>query len=203
MANRYEFETLMKYPVALSADLYKPPYNKIRRIVILILLNNLMKNRKFRELPTCIYGTDTRLSIVVQLELSIYNTSIVQCESTGVLASWSMQELKDIYNCVSYKIASNISSTVKNDKLIDQILDGKTDIAHYTSVELFPEKYSDLKQRIELSKNIKINKKTTTLYRCKRCHSRQCTLQNVINRSIDEGVSLTATCVVCGFAWNV
>jgi DNA-directed RNA polymerase subunit M/transcription elongation factor TFIIS len=63
--------------------------------------------------------------------------------------------------------------------------------------DILPKLYED----INIKKATKIEAKITKIYKCINCHSRKITTTNVQIRSLDEGASISFTCVDCGHEW--
>ena len=120
---------------------------------------------------------------------------------------WDQDLFRDIYHAICYKILSNVDAhgTVKNHKLAKDIIFGNLNIASLpkqTSQELYPDKYAEVLDKIEKSKNATHTVKTSAMYKCRRCFKSECVIENRYNRSLDEGVNLSVQCVSCGLQWN-
>lgn len=62
---------------------------------------------------------------------------------------------------------------------------------------ILPNLYGDIK----IKKATQIEAKTTNIYKCINCSSRKITTTNIQIRSLDEGASISFTCVNCGHEW--
>lgn len=181
---------------------YEPPYNVYRRAKLTLFSSSFNTNEIFFT-----YSIDKKFDLIEKIENILYEYSIVKANEANIPANWNTDNFKDIYNVNCAKISANISQTnsVKNTYLPAAIFRNEIDICNLpkmTSFELYPEKYKSIISRLELSKNVVSTVKTTSMYTCRRCHKKECTLENRYNRSLDEGVNLTVTCVACGYEWN-
>ena len=188
--------------VPLTKDLYEFPYNDIRRCKIMLLGDVFWHYDMFRNISY----TD-RINLLKKIERVCFNYSIDRSDEENIIASWDNELFSNIYNSTCYKISSNIepNGLVNNRDFAENILNGSISIESLpklNSHDIFPKKYKSILNRIEASKNIKLTIKTTTMYKCGKCYKNQCTVENLYNRSLDEGVNLRVTCVNCGFAFN-
>ena len=187
----------------LDIVFYQTEYNVIRRAKALLFITGFKEhedNIKFIELINL-------QKIILDIENACYNYTINKANEENIPADWSNDLFTEIYHATCAKIYSNISKKcgVSNDKLIYHIVGGKLDInrlPYMSSQEIFPEKYKELISKLEASKNVIRTIKTTSMYKCRRCHKNECTEENRYNRSLDEGVNLTITCMSCGYQWN-
>lgn len=188
--------------IPLSVEFYKSPYNNIRRSK-LILFNLCLStyesylNLKYNE----------KIKIIKAIEKSCYNYSIDKAYEENIISSWNIELFCDLYHSICYKISSNLENDgmVNNPNLTKAILSENIDInkiPKLSSQELFPQKYVNIFERVEASKTVIQNFKTSEMYKCFKCHAKKCTIENRYNRSLDEGVNLTITCMNCNHSWN-
>jgi DNA-directed RNA polymerase subunit M/transcription elongation factor TFIIS len=187
---------------SLHIRYYKPPYNTTRRAKITLFTVVLSDYKEYQEL-----SEEQKLLLADKIENSCYNTLLEKAKDENISNTWENPIFEDTYHSICARISSNIDmhNKVKNINLVSSILNGSINIDQLpklSSQEIFPEKYSEIINKIELSKSASITVKTSSLYRCRRCHQNKCTIENRYNRSLDEGVNLTITCVACGNQWN-
>lgn len=188
--------------VPLLACCYEKPYNEFRRAKLILFGSCFNEYEEFTK-----WSFNDKFSLITKLERSCFNASIIKSNNDNIQTKWDNETFKEIYHSICYKISSNItkSGSVINPILGLDILHGNIDIAklpNMTSQELFPGKYKALIDKLEQSKNVVQTIKTSSMHKCRRCHKTECTIENRYNRSLDEGVNLTVTCVACGFQWN-
>ena len=180
---------------------YQSPYNVIRRAKALLFITAFNEYNEYNKLK------ENKQKIIVDIESACYNYTVNKANEENIPSDWSSEVFKEIYHAVCAKIYANISksSGIDNKYLINNIFNNSIEInkiPYMSSQELFPEKYKDLITKLEASKNVSRTIKTTSMYKCRRCHKNECTEENRYNRSLDEGVNLTITCMSCGFQWN-
>jgi DNA-directed RNA polymerase subunit M/transcription elongation factor TFIIS len=188
----------------LDISFYQPPYNVIRRAKALLFITALNEHNEYNDYKK---HNEHKQKIIVDIENACYNYTVKKANEENIPSEWASELFKEIYHAVCAKIYSNLSkySGVNNYYLINNIFNDTIDInkiPYMSSQELFPDKYKDLISKLEASKNVSRTIKTTSMYKCRRCHKNECTEENRYNRSLDEGVNLTITCMSCGFQWN-
>lgn len=186
----------------LPMKYYKHPYNYHRRARLIMFSSFLKQHANFIAL-----SVESRFDIVEKIEKSCLQYCFDKTNEFNIPPKWSSDIFTDLYTSVCAKIGSNIDqyNSVKNPYLTNQILEGKVDIdklPRMTSQELYPEKYKEVITKLEESKNVKKTIKASVMYRCRICKQNKCTVENRYNRSLDEGVNLTITCMNCGHQWN-
>lgn len=144
------------------------------------------------------------------LEIGIFNASLVDAESRKVRKNWENPVFCNIYNIISKRTISNLTPTsyVNNPRLLERLRDGEFkphDIAFMNYGELYPEKWRPLMEQ-QLKRETKLlegNKDMATdQFRCNRCNKRQCTYYEMQTRSADEPMTIFIRCVNCGKQWK-
>ena len=191
------------HKIGLLDKHYEAPYNKQRRAKLILFIFTFEQHAKFRQLTSI-----NKFSLIERIERACFNYTINKATELNIPTKWDNDLFADTYTLVCAKISSNIDQEdeLKNPYLADAILNGKIDIKELpkmTSQELYPEKYVSVLNKIEIAKNIKHTIKTTSMYRCRRCHKTECTYEPRYNRSMDEGINITVHCISCGNSWNV
>ncbi len=165
----------------------------IRRIrVISLLLECLEKTNNFKKLQKSI-----KEEIVFRIEKSCYESS-----------TENNYELDDIYN---YKTSSLSRHLDLDDKLfckelVDKLCLNKIEpefIGRMKSKDFFPQKHKELEELIKSSNEITFTKKTSNLYKCKKCGESKTITENKQIRGTDEGATTTITCVFCQNSWTL
>jgi DNA-directed RNA polymerase subunit M/transcription elongation factor TFIIS len=177
---------------------------------------NALRRSKLRMFSECLNETAQyfnapymrQFEIIDRLERSCLNEAIILCKAASVDATWSNDRFVDAYHALCAKVAANIdaSSSVNNVKLINDILSDQVvieNIPAMSSVELFPDKYSEIHARIEQSANATFSVTESKRYKCPKCRVNSCTILSVQTRSLDEPATLRASCIACGFNWHV
>lgn len=196
--NKKDAKRLIESFIPLPSSLYNPPYNVNRRSKIILFGYVLNKYENFQKVK---WNDKTKL--LIKIERSCFNYSIDSANDNNIIPSWDIELFNDIYTSICYKVSTNLDPTglVKNKQLAIDLLNGKISIKRLprlTSLDMFPQKHAPVLKRLEASKNIKNNIKTTSMYICGKCKENKCTIENLYNRGLDEGVNLKITCVNCG-----
>ena len=186
----------------LDIKYYDQPYTYHRRAKLSMFSSILNQHDVITKM-----NLKDKFTIIEKIEIACFDYSIIKATEYNIPTKWDHDLFKTIYNSTCAKIAANLSTTntVKNTYLLPAILENTVninDLPKMTSQELFPDKYKEVIHKLELSKNIQKTIKTSTMYKCRRCGKKECTIENRYNRSLDEGVNLTITCVACGNEWN-
>ena len=177
---------------------------------------NALRRSKLRMFSECLnttiqYKTASymrQFEIIDRLERACLNEAILLCKAASVDTTWGTDRFVDAYHALCAKVAANIdaSSVVNNVKLISDLLGDQViieNIPAMSSVELFPDKYSEIHARIEQSANATFSVTESKRYKCPKCRVNSCTILSVQTRSLDEPATLRASCIACGFNWHV
>lgn len=176
------------------------PYkdNKLRRAKIIVLTGALSNYPPFLKL-----STENRNQKVIDLERSCHNFAVRKSKENNIRSSWQTPEFVRIYNTTVLEKARSLDFT-ENQFLVPLFIDGKVDsnkIAEMTIEDMEPSRYESIKKYIEERKTQTITSKTSMLYECPNCKRKECILQSVQLRGLDEGKDLQATCTFCGNMW--
>jgi len=195
---------LFKNFVALKFYSYNHPnYNIIRRTK-LILFGDIMNNYKKFNLLTY----TKKISMITDVEKSCYRATLDKASSSeyDIPILWNNIRFENLYHSVCYNVAMNLDSTsiIGSTYLSDSILNKKipiNNIGKLSSRLMCPQIYTLLDKKIDKIVNVENNVKTTELYKCFKCKRNQCTVETVINRSLDEGSGFIIRCMFCGNHW--
>ncbi len=190
-------------PICLTAYFYKTPYNTIRRAKILLFDSILSKYEAYNSLSKT---TSYKLSLCKKIERECYNSTIDKAYEDNIITSWDIEAFCNLYHAACYKITSNLElgGIVSNPNFANKLLNGDIDICNLSklsSQQLYPEKYDKIMKRVEMCKNVSQTIKTSMMYKCEKCGESKCTLENIMTRSADEGISIKLDCINCGNSW--
>ena len=148
----------------------------------------------------------TKEYIVRNLERGCLNRAIEKARVYNIRGVWSNENFTNLYHSICYKVSSNLdkNSAVNSCYIRDKILDKTykiSEIPNLTSIDLCPQKYEKITQKINKRINLEQKKKYSELYRCRKCKLNQTTTERRYNRSLDEGTNLTIHCIHCGYSW--
>lgn len=192
----------INHTIPLDTYFYGPKYNKIRRAKLILFCSLLSEYDEFKQM---LY--DKQMFIIKKIERVCYNYSIDVANENNIIIIWEDDNFCNIYHSICYKISSNLEGggMVNNPNIAKKIFNGDITIESLpmmSSTEMFPQKYKEITDRIEISKRVTQTKKVTSKYTCKNCKKSKCIEENLYNRSLDEGVNVRITCDNCGHKWN-
>ena len=139
----------------------------------------------------------------VNLEKGIFNWTIKECTNRKVVKKWENQYFVQIYldklKCVYFNLNEKILTKLFNDEITSQ------DIAFMTHQELDYDRWEKLIQ----AKNKRTENKcetnivaSTDTFKCRKCHSKECTYYQMQTRSADEPMTTFVTCIKCDNRWK-
>jgi len=139
----------------------------------------------------------------INLEKGIFNWAIQESINRKVIKKWDNVHFVRIYLDKLKSVYFNLSEKVLNDLFQNNI---KTQqIAFMTHQELDYERWEKLIQ----ANNKKTENKyetnivaSTDTFKCRKCHSNQCTYYQMQTRSADEPMTTFVTCINCGNRWK-
>jgi transcription elongation factor S-II len=145
------------------------------------------------------------------LESIIFQVSINDANSKYVNKHFDNNLFQLIYMSTSRRILSNLDPNgyVKNEHLLPRILQGQLSIEHLASMNVMdyaPSIYAPLREQMDLREQhlLEGNKAMATdLFKCGRCHKRECTYYELQTRSADEPMTKFITCINCGSHWKI
>lgn len=176
------------------------PYkeNTIRRAKIIVISGVLSNYPEFNKLPL-----EKQLDLIVEIERECHNYTVRKSREINIRSSWQTSEFVLIYNTTVMEKARELDYT-ENKYLVPRYISGELSAAKIIDMsieDMNPELYGGVKKYIEERKNQTITSKTSMLYECSNCGKKECILQSVQIRSLDEGKDVQATCVFCGNMW--
>lgn len=144
------------------------------------------------------------------IEKDIYNSIIKLSIVKNIKRNWDNKIFKNLYYSKIISIYSNLdpNSYIKNKNFIKKVKNKELDINNISklqSYDIFPEAWRELlNKKIKIDK-IKYEKKAvamTSLFKCKKCGSKECSYYEVQTRSADEPMTQFITCINCGNRWK-
>jgi transcription elongation factor S-II len=148
--------------------------------------------------------------VQVKLEEIIFAVSIKDAKAKYVNKHFDNNLFQVCYMSAARRILSNLNqdSYVKNPHLLSRILQGHLSIEHLADMDITdyaPAIYGPLREQMNLREQhlLEGNKAMATdLFKCSRCHKRECTYYELQTRSADEPMTKFITCVNCGSHWK-
>ena len=189
-----------EHKVPLDLSFFSDDYTSIRRAKIILLMAMLNKHPVFSPLTQ-----PEKNEFVRKIEESCLRHVCDLATESDITEDWDNEAFTSIYHAVCFKITTNLDpDLVNNVSFCSRILSGEISLdtlPKMTSQQIFPEQYSVITEKMEISKQVETAVKTSSLYRCGRCKQNKCSIESVITRSIDEGCTIKVTCVNCGMWW--
>jgi len=178
-------------------------YNKLRRCMLLLIGELLYKYEFINKI-----NYKKRNEIIIKIEESCYNHTINKSNELLYIKSWDNSKFEYLYRLYTNKVTKNldVDSEVNSKYLIEKIMNDEIDIdniAIMTSNKLCPEKSDHIINKLKIRSKQKIIFKKSTMYRCKNCHKKSVTIEQVQLRSLDESSSYSLTCTFCQHTWIV
>jgi DNA-directed RNA polymerase subunit M/transcription elongation factor TFIIS len=191
-----------KLKLVLPLEVYEGDYTQERRQILLLFCNILDNYEKFKELD---YTNQT--NIVINIEKSCFKKTIEKSSEEAIYIDWSNSRFKYLYSLICSRVSKNldINSEVLDTYLIDSIISNDIDITKLggMSSDDMSKKNEVIKEQLNNRRGQKIKQKTTSMYRCRNCGGRECTIRTQQMRSLDEGATLILNCVTCGFRFLI
>lgn len=176
-------------------------YNIIRRKIVMLIADLLEAYEEFKMKPK-----EEQVNIILNIELSCFNSTIKKSNEVPIYINWDNSKFSYLYQLFCNKITKNMDckSEVGESYLIKKIINNEIDIttiAELPSDKLCPMKSEDIKEKLNMRNQQKLDYKTSTLYTCRNCGKRRTILKEFQARSLDEGTNLSLTCTFCQYHW--
>ena len=163
---------------------------------------------------TCIqtqFGRLFKKSDQFILEQAILKSSFKDASQKKVLKHFDNPLFESLYLASARRLLGNLNtkSYVGNQQLLQKVLQGTLSIdtlADMTAMDYAPQIYAPLRERMNLREQHQLegNKAMATdLFKCGRCHKRECTYYELQTRSADEPMTKFITCLNCGNHWRM
>ena len=165
-----------------------------KRIKMVTMLNNEIKNIKLSK----------------SIEKGIYNYTIKLSKHKNIKRSWNNLIFNQLYISKVRSIYTNIKkdSYIQNESFLERIYNNEFDpekIADLTIYDIFPDNWKTLIDNKSKRDKIKYELKPeamTTLFKCRKCNSRETSYYELQTRSADEPMTQFITCLDCGNRWK-
>ena len=156
---------------------------------------------------------DTILDDVIlsrKFEQSLYNYIIKLSLKNNILRNWENDIFKTLYlqKIISFYNNINKKSYVENLDFLDRIKSGEINPNNITKLHLYdihPNNWKDLINKKLKYDEVRNNLKPeamTSLFKCNKCNSRECSYYEVQTRSADEPMTQFITCLKCYSRWR-
>jgi len=144
------------------------------------------------------------------IEKSIYNYVIEISKERNIQRSWSNPIFMNIYRSKVLSINSNLktSSYINNTHLLKNIRNqniNPDDVGKLSVYDIYPDNWKELLNIKSKRDKIKYELKPeamTTLFKCRKCGSRETSYYEVQTRSADEPMTQFITCLSCNNRWK-
>ena len=145
------------------------------------------------------------------LEIGIFNWSLIFAEKHNINKNWNENKFRQIYINKSRSVVANIdkNSYIKNEKLLERLEQGEFvphEIPFMDPINLFPEKWKSIvEKKLKLEDTIVNNKEeaNTDQFKCPACKSRRIYISQLQTRSADEAMTLFLRCLDCSKNWKI
>jgi DNA-directed RNA polymerase subunit M/transcription elongation factor TFIIS/outer membrane biosynthesis protein TonB len=150
-------------------------------------------------------------SMQKELEKIIFQSALTDADTKLVVKHFDNKLFELCYLNSSRRFLSNLapSSYVKNDHLLQKLLQGDLTLEHISSMNVMdfaPSMYVEMRERQSLREQQQLegNKAMATdMFKCGRCHKKETTFYELQTRSADEPMTKFITCVNCGNHWRM
>lgn len=189
----------IKIPI-ISRYFYKNPNYPVPRIgKVILFYKYLCRHKAFASI-----NLEKMHDIVKSLERSCFSDTIKKSRENDLINRWDNEEFEDLYHYICGRVIVYLDykeTVVENvNKIINSLINENGYAKKFptlTHKDIYPELYKSIIERQTAGDQKKI--KYSKLYPCPKCKKSLSTISNRYNRSLDEGMSLTITCVYCGF----
>jgi DNA-directed RNA polymerase subunit M/transcription elongation factor TFIIS len=157
------------------------------------------------------FGRLFKKSDQLLLEQSILKSAMKDATTRTVLKHFDNPMFEVLYMTAARRIIGNLSvkSYIGNQTLLQKVLQGALSIETLADMEVIdyaPQIYAPLRERMILREQHQLegNKAMATdLFKCGRCHKKECTYYELQTRSADEPMTKFITCLNCGNHWRM
>ena len=145
-----------------------------------------------------------------KIEKSIYNYVIKISKERNIQRSWNNPIFNNIYRSKILSVNSNLNenSYIHNTHLLKSILNkdiNPNDVGKLSVYDIYPDNWKELLNIKSKRDKIKYELKPeamTTLFKCRKCGSRETSYYEVQTRSADEPMTQFITCLSCNNRWK-
>lgn len=135
-----------------------------------------------------------------EVEKSCYNKTVISHKKTET-NNWNNKRFVEDYSAECYRIYSLLE---QNEELIEKLNDEefRKNISMFSTNELVKDLHKEEKEEIDIRKNVVIEQKISTRYRCKKCGTNKTTLEEYQGNALDEAAKISIKCISCGYVWR-
>jgi DNA-directed RNA polymerase subunit M/transcription elongation factor TFIIS len=149
-------------------------------------------------------------SLSRQIEQSIYNYIISFSREKNIQRNWSNKVFHKLYvsKIMSVYLNLNKNSYIQNENFLNKIKNKEIkpeDIGNLSVYDIYPENWKDLMNLKSKRDKIRYELKPeamTSLFKCRKCKSRETSYYEVQTRSADEPMTQFITCLSCSNRWR-
>lgn len=194
-------------------DKFIPKHNQ-RKKVYQNFYNLLEKNANLRsDLNTkeTILSENEIQKMSINLERGIFNHCLTLYKKAELNETWNTI-FKNIYINRAILVYNNLNpnSSLQNKDLLNKLIYKQYDefqIASFSSEQLFPERWSELKKQIskddeDVIYTVNIEDRPDGLFKCRKCNSYKTEYNERQTRSADEPTTKFCYCYNCGNRWR-
>jgi len=157
------------------------------------------------------FGRQFKKADQLRIEQAILKSALKDATARTVLKSFENPLFEVVYMSAARRLLGNLNtkSYVGNQQLLQKVVQGALDIdtlADMNVMDYAPTIYAPLRERMMLREQHQLegNKAMATdLFKCGRCHKRECTYYELQTRSADEPMTKFITCLNCGNHWRM
>lgn len=185
----------------ISSEFYHEKYHDNRLAKVILFYKFLCLHEKFANLTD-----NKKKEIIKNLEKSCYSFTLEKAKNTKIPCKWNDDDFTNLYHDICGRVIGYLSIHDNNfndaNKFINNLIDNpeySKKFPRLSHKNLYPEEYLTLEERNMADKQITV--KTSKLRTCPKCKRKSSITKNRYNRSLDEGVNLTAICLWCNYEW--
>ena len=149
-------------------------------------------------------------SLSRQIEQSIYNYIISFSREKNIQRNWGNTVFYKLYvsKIMSVYLNLNKNSYIHNEHFLKKIKNKEIkpeDIGNLSVYDIYPENWKDLMNLKSKRDKIRYELKPeamTSLFKCRKCKSRETSYYEVQTRSADEPMTQFITCLSCSNRWR-
>ena len=146
-----------------------------------------------------------------RLESAFFNQAMLNyIKATGHSSpGWGVYVFRTLYNSLCDRVWCLLTESSWGDRtLLDKYIatnTGSDEIVNMTDRSINKEKWAiiDKEYLLKEQSSVKVYRPTTTLYRCRYCHTSKAFYDEVQTRCADEPATIFLECVNCNKAWRI
>ena len=168
--------------------------------------NDIIRSKYVEQINNVV--CDEKLSR--KIEKSIYNYIIKFSKEKNIQRNWNNRVFYKLYSSKIMAIYLNLdkNSYIKNEEFLEKIMKNEIkpcEIGNLSVQDIYPENWKDLLNIKSKRDKIRYELKPeamTSLFKCRKCKSRETSYYEVQTRSADEPMTQFITCLNCNNRWK-